>query len=413
MPPPATTNTTPTTTMTKSKLDNILERYSESNQLPCALGAVVTRDKGLVYLGGRGRRDAADPTATPAGPDTPLAFFSCTKAVTTTALLQLLERGLIRSIDDPVEHYVPEIRDIPVLVQAKDGTQQLQAPATKPTLRHLLTHTAGFSYPFFSHAYAQLQHDTGTPDILRSTWDEFKTPLLFEPGTRWHYGVNTDWVGKVVYEVSGLSLGEYCRRHIFAPLAAHTLTFDRTPGLRAAAAELHQRAADGTLAPLRGALVDDPQFHPGGHGLYGTVADYMKFLEIFLHEGRSPATGEQILRPDTVAAYSLADLLPPGVHVESSLQHSQPALSNKVDLFDRFPPDKQGWTASFHKIDVALPTGRAAASYSWAGLPNLYYWIDPARGVAGMFATQLFPFCDATALAGFAEFETAAYAAFA
>lgn len=126
--------------MTNSKLDNILERYSEADHLPCALGAVVTRDKGLVYLGGRGRRDVADPAAIPAGPDTTLAFFSCTKAVTTTALLQLLERGLIRSIDDPVEEYVPEMRDIQVLVRGKDGAPQLRAPATKPTIRHLLTH---------------------------------------------------------------------------------------------------------------------------------------------------------------------------------------------------------------------------------------------------------------------------------
>ena len=225
--------------------------------------------------------------------------------------------------------------------------------------------------------------------------------------------MNIDWVGKVVYEVSRLSLGEYCRRHIFDPLGAASLTFERSPAQRATAAELHQRAPDGTLSPLKGLLADEPQFHPGGHGLYGTLADYMKFLEIFLHEGRSPGTGQQILRPETVAAYSFADLLPEGVHLESSLQHSQPSLSNKVDLFDRFPAAKQGWTASFHKIDVALPTGRAAGSYSWAGLPNLYYWIDPARGVAGMFSTQVFPFCDATALAGFTEFETAAYATFA
>lgn len=392
-----------------SQLDVILEKYTAPDKLPCALGAVVTRDKGLVYLGGSGLKDVED-ASSKTNLDSTLAFFSCTKAVTTTALLQLLERGLIDSIDDPVEKYVPEIKDIQVL-EGFDANNKpiLRAPINKPTLRHLLTHTTGFSYTFFSHAYKQLFDASASPNILKSSWEEFKTPLLFEPGTKWHYGVNTDWVGKVVYEVSQMSLGDYCKENIFDPLGADSLTFEKSASQHSDSVELHQRAPDGTIAPLKGILTKKPSFHPGGHGLYGTLTDYMKFLEIFLHEGRSPTTGAQILKPETIRNYSFANLLPENVQIESTLQHSQPEFSNKVDLFDTIPKDKQGWTASFHKIDIPLPTGRGAGSYSWAGLPNLYYWIDPAKGIAGMFSTQLFPFSDTTALQGLQEFETEVY----
>lgn len=392
-------------------IDNILEKYTTSKQLPLAIGAVVTRDKGLVYNNGYGFK-RVDEESSHADEETVVKLFSTSKALTTTALLQLLESGKITSIDDPVEKYIPEIKDTKLMTGVDDeGKPILVTPTKKPTLRNLLTHTAGFSYSFFSHKYADYLKSTGNGDILKSSWEHFNTPFIYEPGTKFHYGVNIDWAGKVVENVSGLTLDAYCKKNIFGPLEANSLTFERFPEQFAQQAQLHQRVGPTDYQVLENAYVKKPKFHAGGHGCWGKVSDYMKFLEIFLHEGKSPQTGAVILKPETIQKYSFSNLMPEGVKIESTLEVSQPDVSNYVDYFDLF--EKQGWTASFHKTGDELPTGRSANSFNWAGLANLYYWIDVNKGIAGFFATQLFPFYDKSSLQAFGEFETEAYKTFA
>lgn len=391
--------------------DQILEKYTSLGELPLAIGIIVTKNDGLVYSNGFGLRDVTDKSSV-VTKDTVVAFYSTTKAITTTALVQLIESGKIDSLDDPVEKYVPEIKDIKLLTGFEaDGTPILVEAKNKPTLRHLVTHTAGFSYTFFSHKYLDYSKATGKGNILNSKWDEFTTPFINEPGTKWHYGVNIDWVGKVVESVSGQTLDAYCKEHIFKPLGASSLTFVRGADQYANQAEIHARIGEKEFKPLKGIHPEIPEFHAGGHGVWGRLEDYLKFLEIFLHEGKSPSTGAQILKPQSIENYSFKNLLPEGVKVTSSLEESQPEFSKFVS-FDPYG-DKQSWTASFHKTDIDLPTGRSAGSYNWAGLPNLYYWIDPVKGIAGMFATQVFPFFDPAALKAFGEFETAAYEKYA
>lgn len=392
-----------------SQLDSILQEYTNEKVLPCAFGAVVTRDKGLVYANAFGLKDITDESSV-VNLDTTLSFFSCTKSVATTALLQLLEKGLIQSIDDPVEKYVSEIKDIKIL-EGFDANDLpiLKKPKNKPTIRHLLTHTAGFSYSFFSFRYKKLLDLYGYPNIINSTWKDFNTPFIFEPGTKWHYGTNIDWVGKIVQTVTKMSLGEYCRQNIFNLIGAKTLTFQKSEKQAADSVEIHQRNETGDIYPLKNLMPDHVEFEAGGHGLYGTLTDFMKFLEIFLHQGECPSTGKQILKPKTVKNYSLTNILPKNVFVESTLELSQPDLSHKVNVFDAYPKELQGWTASFHKVDIESPTGRSKGSVNWCGLANLYYWIDVDKGIIGMFATQLFPFLDKPTLKAFKEFETQAY----
>ncbi|GMM35720.1 hypothetical protein DASC09_030450 [Saccharomycopsis crataegensis] len=400
-----------------ARLDNILSKYTNpsfENHVPLAIAAVVTRENGLVYLGAAGAKDASVPDDK-VTTDTTLAFYSDTKAVACTALLQLLERGQIKSIDETVETYIPEAKNIKILQGFDEEDQPILKDATvKPTIRHLLTHTAGFSYAFFSSHYKKLLDLTGKPNILLSSWEQFQTPLIFEPGSEWHYGVNIDWVGKIVYNVSGQTLDQFLQENVFKQIGAPSLTFTRRPEHYANQAEIHQRAncTSGDLIPLKGIHPEVPEFHAGGHGLWGKLEDYMKFLEIFLHEGKCPSTGAVVLKPETVRDYAFSNLLPKGITCTPNFQYDQPQLSNPVDLFDLFPKDKMSWTANFFKVDVDLPTGRSAGSLSWCGLPNLYYWIDPKKGVTGMFCTQLFPFYDKTALEALTEFETEVYKQF-
>ena len=393
------------------EIDAILQQYTAKGKLPCAFGAAVTRENGLVYVGSAGLKDIENPESKVHN-DSVLAFYSCTKAITATALLILLEDGLVSSIDDPVELYVPDIKEIKVLEKFDENNKPILVEAkTKATIRHLLTNTAGFSYTLFSSKYKTLQETTGAGNVLNSTWEDFKTPFIFEPGTKWHYGVGIDWVGKIVYEVSGMSLGDFCKKRIFEPLGAKSLTFARDAKQIQESVEIHQRDLidSSKLTPLRNIPKTEPEFHAGGQGCYGTISDYMKFLEIFLHDGKSPQTGAQILRPETVHKYSFTNLLPEGVKITNTLEHSDPLLSNVVTFLDDVPADEKGWTANFYKIYRELPTGRGKNNLSWAGLSNLYYWIDIERGVAGIFATQLFPFADPVALAASNDFETAVY----
>lgn len=386
--------------------DQILQKYTSLKQLPLALGFIVTKKDGLVYSNGFGNRDWDNKSAS-ATKDTVVAFHSTSKAITTTALVQLIESGKIDSIDDPVEKYFPEIKEIKLLEGFEaDGTPVLVEPKMKATLGHLVTHTAGFAYTFDSFRARDYFNATGKGSVLDANWKDYTAPFIHEPGTNWRYGSNIDWVGRVVEAVSGQDLDTYCKEHIFRPIGASSLTFSRYKEQYDNLAEVHVRNGDGDFKTLKGLHPEELSFFPGGHGVWGVLEDYLKFLEIFLHEGKCPSTGAQILKPESIEKYSFQDLVPAGVSV-GPWELSQPAYS-EVCNFAQYGL-AQGWTASFHKTDDELPTGRSAGSYNWAGLANLYYWIDPKKGITAMFATQLFPFCDPIALKAFEEFETAVY----
>lgn len=398
-----------------SNFDKILSSYtdpSRENPLPMVIAGAATREDGLVYLGASGKTNVVD--GTDVTTDTPVAFYSCTKAITTTALLKCLELGLIDLIDDPVEKYVPEIKDSEVFdLIGPDGKVETRKPKVKPTIRHLMTHTSGFLYSFFSNTYKKILDTNGVGNIMELSWKHFKLPLIFEPGTKWHYGISIDWIGRVIYHVLGTDLDSFCKKYIFNPIGADSITFIRTKEQIATQAEIHKRKHNthGDLVPLVGIHPEVPEFHAGGHGAWGKVEDYLKFLQIFIHEGKT-RDGVEVLKKTTIDNYSLKNLVPEDVSLKPTLEYPDPSLLNPIELFDQLPVEKLGWTSSFQLIDLDFPTGRKAPHYNWCGLPNLYYWIDTTSGVVGMFATQLFPFYDKTALEGFGEFETEVYKTF-
>ena len=175
---------------------------------------------------------------------------------------------------------------------------------------------------------------------------------VFDPGERWEYGSNIDWVGQVVEGITGQRLGEVFRRRIFEPLGMQDMTFEIDDRIRARLAGMHARHPDGRLEAMDFELPAQPEVHFGGHGLYGTVGDYMKFIRMWLNDGRSDS-GEQILRPETVEMAS-RNHLPKGMHVKmlpgvdatktaaSILPVSRPRLSNDAEFFPGMP--KPNWT---------------------------------------------------------------------
>ncbi|WP_424929426.1 serine hydrolase domain-containing protein [Amaricoccus tamworthensis] len=384
----------------KSKCDTILSGVCEGDTRVPGVVAQVTDRNETIYSGAFGeRRIGGDPMTE----DTVFAIFSTTKAIAGTAALQCVEDGLL-NLDTPAKEYAPEIGKLQVIDGFDAGGEPiLRAPKTDITTRQLLLHTAGFGYDFFNETYKRLAEEKGQPSVVTGSHAAINTPLLFDPGERWEYGTNIDWVGQVVEGIRGKRLGEVMSERIFAPLGITDLAFTRTDDMKARTATIHARGDDGGLTPMDDfALPDDPEVHMGGHGLYGTVTEYMKFIRMWLNDGAGPKG--RVLEPETVEWAIRGSLVPP--QKVTMLPGVIPSLSNDAEFFPGLAKD---WSYTFMVNSEEAPTGRPAGAIGWAGLANCFYWIDRANGCGGYWATQILPFADAASFTGYMDFEAAVY----
>jgi len=364
--------------------------------------AMVTDRSATIYAGAAGGRGLE--RVAPMTTDTVVCLYSCTKAVTSAAVMQLVEAGEL-ALDDPAKTYVPEIARSRVLAGFDAaGEPVLRPPANDVTVGQLLLHTSGFGYDFFDYELARYTKAHGVPSVISGSLAALQTPLLFEPGTCWEYGCGVDWAGQVVEAVRGKRLGDVMREHIFDPLEMHETGFRLTPALRERRATIHQRADDGTLtAKPKIELPQDAAIDMGGHGLYGTAGDYLKFVRMILADGAA-AGGRTILKPQTVAHMAANSL---GTLKVRPLPGALPRISNAVDFFPGIP---KSWGYGWMINDAAAPTGRPAGALGWAGIANLFYWIDRRNGIGGFWATQIFPFIDPISYPAYLEFESTVYA---
>lgn len=384
----------------KAAVDSLLDAAVNKGEVPGVV-AVATDARGTTYEGGFGKRvlgQAAEMT-----PDTVVWLASMTKAITGTAAMQQVERGKL-GLDSPAREVIPYLGEVEVL-EGFDaaGKPRTRKPRRDITLRHLLTHTAGFSYEIWSADIVKYQETMGVPGITGCENKALTTPLLFDPGERWDYGINIDWAGKMVEATSGQTLGQYLRDNVLGPLGMDSTAFFISAGMRKRLARIHHRGPDGSLtADMALEIPQQPEFEMGGGGLYGTAGDYAKFVRMMLNDGRSDR-GEQVLQPATVAQMSTNAM---GDCKVNLLRTAIPPLSNDAEFFPGV--DKQ-WGLSFMINNAAAPTGRSAGSLAWAGLANTYYWIDQKKGTGGVYATQILPFADTKSLPLYYAFEKAVY----
>ena len=385
----------------RSILDALLSQSIEAGEVP-GIAALVVDRHGVVYENAFGLRTLGEPT--PMSTDTVGWIASMTKAITGAAVMQAVERGLL-DLDAPAGGVAPEIDTIGVLEGFEaNGTPRFRRPKRPVTLRDLMTHTAGFSYERWSDEVWRCHQALGIPANSTCKLAMLRSPLMFDPGSRWEYGIGIDWAGRMLEIASGRKLGDWMRDEIFAPLGMRDSAFRITPGMRARLAKMHQRDAAGAIAPLPDfEIPQEPEFEMGGGGLYSTAADYARFLRMILNRGE--LDGARVLRAETVAQMA-ADQIP-GLEVQP-LRTQVPALSEDAEFF---PGLSKGWGLSFMINRADAPTGRPAGSLAWAGLSNCYYWIDPRNGIAGVFVSQLLPFADRLALPRFLAFESAVYRA--
>lgn len=292
----------------------------------------------------------------------------------------------------------------PQVLEGFDASGQPKLrPAKRPiTLKHLLTHTAGFTYDTWdanSGRYAkvmQMPH-RGTGKVA-----SLRTPLAFDPGDRWLYGINIEWTGLLIERVSGQPLEDYFRDKIFGPLGMKDSGYVMSTEQRARQARLHTRQPDDSLAlqPLEAVPVK-AEFFSGGGPLYSTARDYLTFTQMLLRGGSW--NGARILKPETVALMyqNHTGSIPCGV-----LKSDMKNLSYDVDLF---PGQELRWGLGFMRNEQAGPNGRSAGTVSWGGLYNTYYWIDPVKRVTGLIMTQILPFADPRVLKLYGQLERGVY----
>jgi len=383
-------------------LDAVLAQTTGRHGGAPGVVAMATDRQGNIYEGAAGTRELGQDR--PMTTDSVFAIFSTTKALTGVCAMQLVEEGRIR-LDDPAGRYVPEIDELQVLDGFDDaGQPRTRKPKRPITVNDLMLHTSGLCYEFFSSDDLKYRTAKGIPTVVACNFDSIRTVLLHEPGAAWTYGVNIDWLGRIVEQQRGQRLGAVMAERIFGPLEMKDTGFGLTESMRQRRVTIHDRAADGRLTPLPDlVLPDPPPMDMGGHGLYATVGDYMKFIRMILNDGAGPQG--RVLKAETVASMCRDGLAAMGLSA-GGWTTSIPSLSNTGEFF---PGTPKGWAYTFMTNRERTPSGRPANALMWAGLANCFYWIDRANGIGGYWATQILPFQDAVSYPGFVEFETAVY----
>jgi CubicO group peptidase (beta-lactamase class C family) len=387
-------------TQSRSQIDAVLRRGVEGQEVPGVV-AMAVNDKGVIYEGAFGTRDLASGPAMTL--DTIFRLASMTKAVTSVAAMQLVEQGKLQ-LEQPIGNVLPELSAPQVLDGFDDaGAPRLRAAKRPITLRHLLTHTAGFGYEFDDPDLVRYVKASSTPATSTGKLAALRLPLMFDPGDRWEYGISIDWVGRAIEAVSGQPLSVYFRDKIFAPLGMTDTEYAISSEQQSRLVQRHQRKADGSLEPMPPEKPPQREFWGGGGGLYSTGRDYLVFLQMLLHQGGF--NGARLLRPETVALMAQNQI----GDIDAGLwKTTNPQFTNDLDLFPGIPCK---WGLGYMINTRPGPNGRSAGSLTWGGIYNTYYWLDPQKRVAGLILTQILPFADPAVLRLYGEFESGVYGA--
>jgi len=288
------------------------------------------------------------------------------------------------------------------------------------TLRMLLSHTAGFGYAFFNPELKSWSMPVGINEFSGHPSDIISQPLLFEPGTNWNYGVNIDWAGLMVERVSSLSLNDYFQKNIFAPLNLKNISMFPSQNMKENLAGMHYRDPSGKITerdhlqrmPL---IASEGEakiiFNSAGAGCFAKPVEYCQILAILLNNGTSPTTGATILKPETVEEMFKNQIPDMPNFARQGISAAKPELTNPIsELYPQANNPPQGWGLTFMLTIEEGPTGRKRNTAWWAGLPNLFWWVDREAGVAGMICSQILPFADMKVMGLWGQVEAGIYA---
>ncbi|MEH6487801.1 serine hydrolase domain-containing protein [Hyphomonas oceanitis] len=349
------------------------------------ISTLLVKDGHVAHYYEHGIMRAADQA--PIKEDTIFRIYSMSKPITGVALMTLYEQGAF-SLDDPITKFVPEFADLKVLngVDA-DGKMIVEDMDHVPTMRELMSHTAGFGYGLGGddpvNTAFRKQGVLASPDLDTYISKVAGIPLMFQPGSDWSYSTSVDIQGYIVQKISGKPFGEYLQDTIFTPLGMTDTAFFVPESKRDRFSDVFTHNPDnGDLVPL-----DDPGFayregafgmEAGGHGLVSTLADYARFCQMLVDGGE--LNGTRILKPETVTLMR-TNVLPETFHLFSDGNSVNPERAG------------HGFGLDFGVLVDPAPTGTLmpTGTYYWGGAAGTWFWIDPVNDLFFIGMVQVFP----------------------
>ncbi len=372
-------------------IDEMFEAAISNKEISGVVAAVVNKNQ-LLYLKAFGKQDVGK--AIPMAKDTVFRIASMTKPVTSVAVMMLVEQGKLR-LDDPASQYLTALkgREVIAAFDEQEGAYTTRPARQEITIRHLLAHTSGFGYGFANPTIAKLQEKTRKPPR--------DLPLLFDPGTKWQYSTSTGLLGDIVEKLTGQSLENYFQTTIFRPLRMTDTSFYLPEEKMARLVTTRRRQETGLVETPIPAKYTGPESGEGG--LVSTASDYAAFLQMLLNQGT--LRGARILKADSVRQMTSNQI---GAVVVGEMPAAMPQVAAA------FPfgagKDKFGLGFQITMTEGRASNERSAGSYSWAGIHNTHFWVDPKRGLGVVFMTQELPFYNATTMGVMKRFERLLYA---
>ena len=328
---------------------------------------VVARKGSIVFSETFGMVDMEAQEAMQA--DTIFRFYSMTKPITSVAVMMLYEEGKLK-LDDLVSNYIPDFEGLKVYADSGEH----EDPARPMSVRDLLRHTSGLTYGFFGNTPVDKMYRSRNVLGRQSSLEDMagklsEIPLLYQPGTKWHYGVSTDVLGYLVEKISGHSLDVFFKERIFKPLEMKDTAFHVPRRKADRFAVCYGPKAGGGLRvvdePLKSRYLTEPALFSGGGGLVSTARDYMRFCQMLLNKGQ--LDGSRLLRAETVEMMT-SNQLPDGV--------------------TRGQNGGFGLGFSVQTVDGKSPIGE----YGWGGMASTHFWISPKDELAVVALSQLIPY---------------------
>lgn len=347
-------------------------------------GAVTLAARGgkLAHTNTLGLKDIAK--SEPLQTDTMFRIYSMTKPVTGVAMMILWDEGKWRP-DDPIARHLPAFEGVKVFGGLDaDGKPILSEPDHAPTLRELLTHTAGLSYGFnpedpLDKLY-QAANVWAAPNLGAMAERIAGLPLAYQPGSKWLYSLSMDVQGAIIEALSGQTLPDFMQSRIFGPLGMKDTAFHTPPEKRARLATLYRRSPGRGLVPLERPLLPEhaspPALASGGGGLISTAPDYARFAQMILNGGEF--AGQRIVSAEALRLQMTNHLSPELMAAGHGIGHQQirPGFGHGFDGAVFTDPDAAG-----------IPVGKG--TYHWDGAAGTWFWVDPANDVLFVGMIQL------------------------